>query len=76
MSAPLEDVDKIIADRKREADEFYATVHPPKASEDERRVQRQAFAGLLWTKQNYIFDVDDWLEGDRPETPPPASSSE
>jgi hypothetical protein len=73
LGAPLEDVDKILADRKREADEFYATVHPPKASEDERRVQRQAFAGLLWTKQNYIFDVDDWLEGDRIEAPPPAS---
>ena len=73
LSAPLEDVDKIVAERSREADEFYATVHPPKASEDERRVQRQAFAGLLWTKQSYLFDVDVWLEGDRKNTPPPAS---
>jgi hypothetical protein len=66
-------VERIIAERRREADEFYDTVHPPKATEDERRVQRQAFAGLLWTKQNYIFDVDVWLDGDDPESPPPDS---
>jgi hypothetical protein len=70
LRAPLEDVDTIIAERKREADEFYAVIHPPKASEDERRVQRQAFAGLLWTKQSYLFDVDLWLGGDKESSPP------
>jgi hypothetical protein len=71
--SPVAGVERIIAERRREADEFYDTVHPPKATEDERRVQRQAFAGLLWTKQNYIFDVDVWLDGDDPESPPPDS---
>jgi hypothetical protein len=71
--APLDDVDRIISERRREADEFYETIHPPKATEDERRVQRQAFAGLLWTKQSYIFDVDVWLNGDNREAPPPDS---
>lgn len=70
---PLSDVDKIVAQRKNEADEFYATVHPPKADADERLVQRQALAGMLWTKQIYLYDVERWLEGDNPKYPPPES---
>ncbi|HVT05432.1 MAG TPA: glucosidase [Thermoanaerobaculia bacterium] len=64
-------VDDTIAKRRRETDEFYASVHPPKASEAEKSVQRQAFAGMLWSKQNYLFDVERWLEGDDPNNPPP-----
>ncbi len=71
--ALLADVDRVVAERRREADAFYATVQPPEASEDERRVQRQALAGMLWTKQAYLFDVNTWLEGDDP-TRPPAES--
>jgi hypothetical protein len=71
--APLAELDHTVALRMREADEFYASIHPAGASEDERRVQRQAFAGLMWTKQNYIFDVDLWLNGDNPRNPPPSS---
>jgi hypothetical protein len=67
----LRDVDAIIDTRRREADEFYATVHKPGLTEDERRIQRQALAGLLWTKQSYLFDVNLWLEGDFPDWPPP-----
>jgi len=70
---PLAEVDDIMAVRAREADEFYASIHPAGASEDERRVQRQAFAGLMWSKQNYLFDVDQWLSGDNPRNPPPAA---
>ena len=44
--------------RSAEADEFYEAIHPPKATADEKLVQRQALAGLLWTKQIYLFDVD------------------
>ncbi|HXJ93086.1 MAG TPA: glucosidase [Terriglobia bacterium] len=73
LTAPLQDVDRIVAGRHGEADEFYNAVHPPKASEDERRIQRQALAGLLWTKQIYLFDVGLWLDGDDPGNPPPAS---
>jgi hypothetical protein len=66
-------IDDIVARRRGEADEFYAAIHPPKASDDERLVQRQALAGLLWTKQIYLFDVARWLDGDDPTQPPPRS---
>lgn len=71
LRAPLVDVPTIVKRRKQEADDFYATVHPGGASKDEQRIQRQAFAGMMWTKQNYIFDVDKWLMGDNPQSPPP-----
>jgi hypothetical protein len=73
VEAPLADVDRVIEQRRAEADEFYETVHPPRATEDERLIQRQAFAGLLWTKQSYLFDVHVWLDGDNPNDPPPDS---
>ena len=73
LSDPIGTVDSIVAERLREADEFYAGIHPAKATEDEKRVQRQAFAGLMWSKQNYIFDVHRWLNGDNPNMAPPAS---
>ncbi len=70
---PFSDTDGIFEQRLREADEFYASIHPPKASADECLVQRQAFAGLMWGKQNYIFDVNKWLHGDNRKAPPPES---
>jgi hypothetical protein len=70
---PLKDVDQIIAQRRAEADEFYAAIHPPKATDDEKSIQRQAFAGLLWTKQVYLFDVNAWFDGDNPKYPLPGS---
>jgi hypothetical protein len=73
LKEPLDDVDQIIAMRRREADEFYAAIHPPKATEDEKLVQRQAFAGLLWSKQSYLFDVNAWFDGDNPHAPPSGS---
>jgi hypothetical protein len=54
--------DKIFAARFADADEFYDRITPAALSEDERRVQRQALAGMLWSKQYYYFDVDKWLE--------------
>jgi hypothetical protein len=73
LTAPLDDVDRIVAQRREEADEFYHAVHPPKATEDERRIQRQALAGMLWSKQIYLFDVGLWIDGDDPTNPPPNS---
>jgi len=73
MKAPLQDVDQIIVRRRAEADEFYTAIHPPKATEDEKQIQRQALAGLLWTKQIYLFDVNAWLDGDNAKNPPPGS---
>jgi Glycosyl hydrolase family 63 C-terminal domain len=48
--------------RRREADEFYRSITPPRVSEDEARVMRQALSGMLWSKQYFAFDVDKWLE--------------
>jgi hypothetical protein len=61
---PLHNVDKIIEEKKKEADEFYETIHPPKATAEEKMIQRRAFAGMLWGKQIYLFDVNRWFEGD------------
>ena len=56
--------------RQKEADEFYESL-TPNLDEDVRNVQRQAFAGLLWTKQFYCYDVHTWLRGDPGEPIPP-----
>ena len=72
-SNPLADVDEVVHVRHQEADEFYETVHPPNATPDERLIQRQALAGMLWSKQIYMFDVERWLDGDNPQWPPPES---
>ena len=54
--------DQVFADRLREADEFYQSVTPPSASADEANVMRQALAGMLWSKQFFFFDGDNWLD--------------
>jgi hypothetical protein len=67
----LASVDSVVTKRKAEADQFYQQVHPPKASADERMIQRQALAGMIWTKQIYLFDVHKWIDGDNPDCSPP-----
>ena len=63
-----------VVDRRRaEADEFYAELTPSAASADEALVMRQAFAGMLWCKQLYYYDVGRWLDGDPAQPAPPAS---
>ena len=57
-------------ERRREADEFYATVTPASLTSDPKNVMRQAIAGMLWSKQFYHYVVKQWLEGD-PHNPPP-----
>jgi hypothetical protein len=59
---PFEDFDTVMHSRFREANEFYRSIIPATLSEDETRVARQAFAGMLWSKQYYFFDLDKWLE--------------
>ena len=54
--------DNVFADRLREADEFYKSVTPPSVSEDAANVMRQALAGMLWSKQFFFFDGDNWLD--------------
>jgi hypothetical protein len=70
-AAPFADFNDIFAQRQAEADAFYAALQPPEMDEDSRRVQRQAFAGMLWSKQFYYYDVDEWLRGDPGQPAPP-----
>jgi hypothetical protein len=65
--------DRTFEQRIREADEFYAERFPPAATEDERRVLRQGYAGLLWSKQFFHFVTQHWLEGDPSQPMPPTS---
>src|SRR6478752_8109677 len=66
------DFTRVEAQRRAEADEFYAELTPPAASADEAAVMRQAFAGMLWNKQFYNYHVARWLDGDPSQPPPPA----
>ncbi|MBS1718034.1 MAG: glucosidase [Armatimonadetes bacterium] len=64
------DIDQLFATRTQEADEFYKNVAGD-APTEAAQLQRQAFAGLIWSKQYYHFDVARWLDGDPGEPPPP-----
>jgi len=64
--------DAVFLQRREETDAFYATVIPAATTPAERSVLRQAYAGLLWTKQYYHYVVRDWLEGDPSQPAPPA----
>jgi hypothetical protein len=64
--------DRLFDTRIAEADEFYARIVPAELDADARLVMRQAFAGLLWSKQFYHYVVRDWLAGDPANPPPPA----
>ena len=72
---PFADFDSIFEKRKQEADLFYAEVQKGIESDDARNVQRQAYAGLLWSKQFYYFNIHQWLKGDPAQPPPPAEQA-
>lgn len=65
------DFNNIFKIRRREADEFYQRLAPLSLSEDMRNIQRQAMAGMLWSKQFYHYVVEEWLKGDPAAPPPP-----
>ncbi|MEI6950072.1 glucosidase [Paraflavisolibacter sp. H34] len=71
LADPFGDFDAVFDRRRCEADTFYAGLQKDIASEEEKRVQRQALAGMLWNKQFFYFDVDQWLKGDPAQPPPP-----
>jgi hypothetical protein len=74
LGAPFgADFDATFAARIAEADEFYTSVGPATLTDDQRSIQRQAYAGMLWSKQFYYYIVSDWLWGDDAQPPPPAS---
>lgn len=64
--------DQTLETRRAEADDFYSRLEVGAASEDMRRVMRQALAGMLWNKQYYCFIQTDWSKGDPAQPPPPA----
>jgi hypothetical protein len=68
---PFDDFDSIFAARLNEADEFYRSIQVESLSDDEKNVQRQAFAGLMWSKQFYHYNTEHWLHGDPIGQPPP-----
>ena len=72
VAEPFAGFDQLVEQRQAESDEFFATVEPKRLSDDERSVMRQSLAGLMWTKQYYGYDVDQWLAGDPAGPPPPA----
>ncbi|MGG5209887.1 MGH1-like glycoside hydrolase domain-containing protein [Chryseobacterium sp. MIQD13] len=73
LKEPFAGFEEIFELRKREADEFYAEIQKGIQSQDEKMVQRQAFAGMLWNKMFYHYNVEKWLKGDPAEMPPPKS---
>ncbi len=70
---PFADWERIFQQRQTEADEFYAALQPNSLSDDLKLIQRQAFAGLLWGKQFYHYNVATWLDGDPAQPAPPPS---
>ena len=63
--------DHLFTLRRQEADDFYSSIVPTDLSTEGKNIMRQAFAGLLWTKQFYYYDVSRWLRGDPTSPPPP-----
>ncbi|XP_049848338.1 uncharacterized protein LOC126314408 [Schistocerca gregaria] len=72
IEKPEEGFEEVFEKRKQEADEFYASVIPNTLKPEEVAVTRQAYAGLLWSKQFYHYSVKNWLEGDPNMPEPPA----
>jgi hypothetical protein len=68
---PWADFDTVMAGRRSEADVFYVGLQQAVSEADERLVQRQAFAGMIWSKQFFHYDVPLWLRGDPTQPPPP-----
>ena len=68
---PFATFDALLKQRQTEADAFYAELQEDLANADARAVQRQALAGMIWSKQFYCYDVRQWLEGDSAQPPPP-----
>jgi hypothetical protein len=69
---PFADFDRIFSNRIGEANELYGELQRDIADTDARNVQRQAFAGMIWSKQFFYYDVPDWLRGDSAQVPPPS----
>ncbi len=76
LNQPFADFDEIFDKRRKEADEFYGELAPASLSEEHKAIQRQALAGMLWSKQFYHYIVEEWLDGDPGQPPPPEERKE
>nr|MBA2729018.1 glucosidase [Parachlamydiaceae bacterium] len=65
LTEPFSDFETIFAARIAEADDFYQNLQPQDLENDVKLIQRQAFAGMLWSKQLYYFDIEHWLKEER-----------
>lgn len=70
LKEPFADFDSIFKKRQKECAQFYNDI-APKASKDRKAILKQAFSGLLWTKQYYNYEVEKWLNGDSKNSQPP-----
>lgn len=73
LEDPFANFDEIFSERIAEADEFYKEIQKEIKTDDEKYVQRQAFAGMLWNKMFYHYNVEKWLKGDPAQIKPPKS---
>jgi len=73
LDFPFADYDEIVAQRQREADEYYGHLQAGLTDPDLAQVQRQALAGMIWNKQFYYIDIPSWLKGDPCQPGPPPS---
>jgi len=64
LENPLQDAEETFETAKKDADDFYAFVQKDIKSEEEKAIQRQAFAGMMWSKQFYYYNIDQWMNGD------------
>lgn len=64
LNNPFDDYDQICSLRKNEADEFYNFKHDKVEDADLRMIQRQAWAGMMWSKQFYYYNIRNWIHGD------------
>ncbi len=72
LKKPFARFEAIFAQRIAETEGFYAEVQPSHLTDEEKAIQRQAYAGMLWSKQLYYYDIPQWLDGDPGQPPPPA----
>jgi hypothetical protein len=76
LKKPFGDFKELFDRRIREANDFYHRLQHDVESDDAKNIQRQAFAGMIWSKQYYHYDVRKWRDGDHGQPPPPASRVE
>jgi hypothetical protein len=73
LNHPFADFEQVLERRRAEADAFYDDLQAELDDPDARRIRRQAFAGMIWNKQFFHYDVMRWLDGDPTQPPPPES---